>query len=90
MNYYILIHPLQYTRLRVISEEIKACKARILVIMSKNKIIENDDILRVEYFLHTLRIFEAELLARLKEWDQLLQVVGVIAILVTCPYSALI
>lgn len=53
------------------------CKQKILSIMEKNKITDVDDVLRVQYFLHVLRVFEAEMLAQLKEWDQLSQIVTV-------------
>jgi len=55
--------------------EVKACKQKILSIMEKNKITDADDIVRVQYFLHVLRVFEAEILAQLKEWNQLSQIV---------------
>lgn len=45
--------------------------------MEKNKITDPDDTVRVEYFMHVLRIFEAEMLAQLKEWEQLSQIVTV-------------
>lgn len=45
--------------------------------MDKNKIKDDDDVLRVQYFIHTLQVFHAEFLAQLKEWDQLSQVVEV-------------
>jgi hypothetical protein len=63
--------------LRENATEIQACKQKILSIMAKNKITDGDDIVRVQYFLHVLRVFEAEMLAQLKEWDQLLQIVTV-------------
>ncbi|KAJ7615258.1 meiosis protein SPO22/ZIP4 like-domain-containing protein [Mycena polygramma] len=62
-------------RLRENAVEVKICKQKISSIMEKNKITERDDILRVQYFLHVLRVFEAEMLAQLKEWDQLSQIV---------------
>ncbi|KAJ7461286.1 hypothetical protein B0H11DRAFT_119781 [Mycena galericulata] len=62
-------------RLRENAAEVKACKHKILAIMEKNKITDGDDVLRVEYFLHVLRVFEAEVLAQLKEWEQLSQIV---------------
>ncbi|KAJ6505845.1 meiosis protein SPO22/ZIP4 like-domain-containing protein [Mycena vitilis] len=62
-------------RLRENALEVKICKKKISSIMEKNKITEGDDILRVQYFLHVLRVFEAEMLAQLKEWDQLSQIV---------------
>ena len=57
--------------------EVKASKKNILSIMAKNKISDADDIVRVQYFLHVLRVFEAEILAQLKEWNQLSQIVTV-------------
>jgi len=62
-------------RLRENAVEVKACKHKILAIVEKNKITTADDLLRVEYFLHVLRVFEAEMLAQLKEWEQLSQIV---------------
>ncbi|KAJ6568977.1 meiosis protein SPO22/ZIP4 like-domain-containing protein [Mycena capillaripes] len=61
--------------LRENAAEVKMCKQKILSIMEKKKITDGDDILRVQYFLHVLRVFEAETLAQLKEWDQLSQIV---------------
>ncbi|KAJ7160549.1 meiosis protein SPO22/ZIP4 like-domain-containing protein [Mycena crocata] len=55
--------------------EVKACKQKILSILEKNKIAEPDDVRRVEYFLHVLRVFEAEMLAQLKEWEPLSRIV---------------
>ncbi|KAJ7259902.1 meiosis protein SPO22/ZIP4 like-domain-containing protein [Mycena rebaudengoi] len=55
--------------------EIKKCKHKILMITENNKITDTEDVQRVQYFLHVLRVFEAETLAQLKDWDQLLQVV---------------
>ncbi|KAJ7223591.1 meiosis protein SPO22/ZIP4 like-domain-containing protein [Mycena pura] len=62
-------------RLRENVAEVKASKQKILSIMEKNKITDADDIVRVQYFLHVLRVFEAEILAQLKEWNQLSQIV---------------
>ncbi|KAK7007973.1 meiosis protein SPO22/ZIP4 like-domain-containing protein [Favolaschia claudopus] len=67
------------TQLRENVMEVKTCKKRILSIMERNKITDGDDLLRVQYFLHVLRVFEAEMLAQLKEWDQLLQIVTDVA-----------
>ncbi|KAJ7088423.1 meiosis protein SPO22/ZIP4 like-domain-containing protein [Mycena belliarum] len=63
------------SRLRENAAEITTCKAKILVITEKNKITDPDDVLRVEYFLHVLRVFEAEMLAQLRDWEQLSRVV---------------
>lgn len=45
--------------------------------MNKKKIVAVDDVRRVKYFLHILRIFQSESLANLKEWDELLEVIAV-------------
>ncbi|KAJ6605346.1 meiosis protein SPO22/ZIP4 like-domain-containing protein [Mycena vulgaris] len=63
------------SRLRENAAEVKMCKTRIFSIAHKNKITDADDMLRVKYFLHVLRVFEAEMLAQLKDWDQLSQIV---------------
>ncbi|KAJ3735950.1 meiosis protein SPO22/ZIP4 like-domain-containing protein [Lentinula guzmanii] len=62
--------------MREISAEIKSCKTRISHIIESEKITGDDDLLRAQYFLHTLRVFEAEILAQLKDWDQLSKIIG--------------
>ncbi|KAE9404331.1 hypothetical protein BT96DRAFT_853832, partial [Gymnopus androsaceus JB14] len=62
--------------IREISEEIKSCKTRISQIIESNKVSGDGDLLRAQYFLHTLRVFEAEMMAQLKDWDQLSRVVA--------------
>ncbi|KAJ7233617.1 meiosis protein SPO22/ZIP4 like-domain-containing protein [Mycena haematopus] len=62
-------------RLRENATHVKTCKQKISSVMEKNKIRDGNDLLRVQYFLHVLRVFEAEMLAQLKEWDQLSQIV---------------
>ncbi|PFH47188.1 hypothetical protein AMATHDRAFT_152750 [Amanita thiersii Skay4041] len=63
-------------QLRGIAAEITACKSSILEIIGQHKIVEEADITRAQYFIHTLRIFEAEFLVQLKEWDGLAKIVG--------------
>ncbi|KAF7317365.1 hypothetical protein HMN09_00472800 [Mycena chlorophos] len=63
-------------RLRENATEVKRAKDSILAILRRDVITDADDIRRTEYFLHVLRVFEAEILAQLKEWDELSQVVG--------------
>ncbi|KAH7881641.1 uncharacterized protein C8R40DRAFT_57431 [Lentinula edodes] len=63
-------------QIREISAEIKSCKARISQIIESNKITGDDELLRSQYFLHTLRVFEAEILAQLSDWDQLLKTIA--------------
>ena len=67
----------QVEEIREISEEIKSCKTRISQIIESNKVSGDGDLLRAQYFLHTLRVFEAEMMAQLKDWDQLSRVVAV-------------
>ncbi|KIK65861.1 hypothetical protein GYMLUDRAFT_950153 [Collybiopsis luxurians FD-317 M1] len=58
-------------QLRGISEEIRSCKTRIMQIIESNKISGDNDLDRFQYFLHILRVFEAEIMARVKDWDRL-------------------
>ncbi|KAF8867919.1 hypothetical protein BD779DRAFT_1685070 [Infundibulicybe gibba] len=77
-------------RLRAIAAEIRSCKARTTNIMNKN-IFGEGDIHRTEYFVHTLRVFEAELLAQLKDWDGLSQVIEDVVTsgsMAACTYEA--
>ncbi|KAJ8503294.1 hypothetical protein ONZ45_g10982 [Pleurotus djamor] len=55
--------------LRSMAAEIKSCKSTMITILEKNKINAADDVRRVKYFLHVLRVFETESLAKLKDWD---------------------
>ncbi|KAJ7609436.1 hypothetical protein FB45DRAFT_944458 [Roridomyces roridus] len=64
------------TRLRENAVQVKASKEKILTIMDKNKITDAEDVVRVEYFLHVLRVFEVEILAQLKEWEQLSKIIS--------------
>ncbi|KAJ7066261.1 meiosis protein SPO22/ZIP4 like-domain-containing protein [Mycena amicta] len=63
-------------RLRELSAEVKHARESMLNILQKNTITQQDDVARVQYFLHVLRVFEAEMLAQLREWDQLSRVVA--------------
>lgn len=51
--------------------EIKACKDKITEIIEQGKIKDENDTLRVQYFIHMLRVFHAELLTYLKKWNEL-------------------
>ncbi|TFK68509.1 SPO22-domain-containing protein [Pluteus cervinus] len=63
-------------RLRGITAEVKSCKDKLVELSGRNKITQPSDVQRVEYFVHTLRVFEVELLAQLKEWDHVSQIIG--------------
>ncbi len=47
-------------------------------------ITDENDLVRVGYFLHTLRVFEVEMLVRLGEWEAVGRVVGVSLVLYFC------
>ncbi|KAF9552702.1 hypothetical protein CPC08DRAFT_261815 [Agrocybe pediades] len=57
--------------IRAISTEITSAKTRINDILKKNIIRQAHDISRVEYFVHALRVFQAEFAAQLKDWELL-------------------
>jgi hypothetical protein len=63
--------------LQVIAADIKSCKQRIMDIMNKNDIRAEQDVSRVQSFVHVLRIFETEMLCHLKDWDTLKQTIAV-------------
>jgi hypothetical protein len=46
-------------------------------IMNKNDIRAEQDVSRVQSFVHVLRIFETEMLCHLKDWDTLKQTIAV-------------
>lgn len=64
--------------------EIKACKDKIAEITENQKIKGEDDILRVQYFVHTLQIFQTEFFTYLREWDAISLLVEV-KLLRLCP-----
>ncbi|KAK0207833.1 hypothetical protein DFS33DRAFT_1408812 [Desarmillaria ectypa] len=63
-------------RIRDISSEIRTCRERVEEIQGKGVITDENDMVRVGYFLHTLRVFEVEMLVRLGEWEAVGRVVG--------------
>ncbi|KAK0506685.1 hypothetical protein EDD18DRAFT_1059774, partial [Armillaria luteobubalina] len=63
-------------RIRDISSEIKSCRERVEEIQGKGVITDENDVVRVGYFLHTLRVFEVEMLVRLGEWEAVGRVVA--------------
>ncbi|PPQ65610.1 hypothetical protein CVT24_011819, partial [Panaeolus cyanescens] len=58
-------------RLRNVTAELKAAKSKIADICNKNVIQDDQAKERVQYFLHALKVFEAEFLVQLREWDSL-------------------
>lgn len=67
----------QPAQVRGIAEEVKSSKDRFIELLDGNKVAQPSDVQRVEYFIYTLRVFEVEFLAQLKEWDRISQLVGV-------------
>ncbi|KAF7293678.1 hypothetical protein MIND_01147800 [Mycena indigotica] len=62
-------------RLRENAARVSAAKTSISAIVNKNLLTERQDITRAEYFLHVLRVFEAEIWTQLKEWQHLSRIV---------------
>ncbi|KAK0475156.1 hypothetical protein IW261DRAFT_1595606 [Armillaria novae-zelandiae] len=62
-------------RVRDISSEIRTCRERVEEIQGKGVITDENDVVRIGYFLHTLRVFEVEVLVRLGEWEAVGRVV---------------
>ncbi|KAH9947352.1 meiosis protein SPO22/ZIP4 like-domain-containing protein [Amylocystis lapponica] len=61
--------------LRSLSGDIASCKTRIQKIINSSKSLAEDEVTRAEACLHALRVFEAEVLCQLKEWEKLLHAV---------------
>jgi len=66
----------QESQLRAVTEEIRACKKRISEILDQHKIPTDTDLTRAQYFIHTLRVFEVEFLAQLRQWNDIEAIVG--------------
>lgn len=62
---------------RKIAEELKSCRTRIGGISAKGVFTDDNDVARIEYFVHTLRVFEVEMLAKMGEWNEVALVVDV-------------
>ncbi|KAF8919136.1 hypothetical protein CPB85DRAFT_1429768 [Mucidula mucida] len=61
---------------RNLTVQLEACRKRIHEISEKGVTVEESDATRIQYFTHTLRVFEVELLALLKDWDGMSSIVG--------------
>ncbi|KAK0197894.1 hypothetical protein F5146DRAFT_1099840 [Armillaria mellea] len=73
---HLIIASFSGARIRDMSSEIKTCRERVEEIQGKGVITDENDLARVGYFLHTLRVFEVEMLVRLGEWEAVGRVVG--------------
>jgi hypothetical protein len=61
----------------VIAADIQSCKKRILDITNKFEIRAEEDVKRVQSFVHVLRIFETEMICHLKDWDAMKHTIAV-------------
>ena len=68
---------LQEERLRVVLLEIKQTKSEIEDILHKDILQGSQNGQRIQYFLHTIRVFQAEFCSHLKNWNELSQVLNV-------------
>ena len=68
---------IQEDRLRTSTAEIKAAMDKITDIYNRNAVQDGQDSDRLQYFVHALRIYEAEFSAHLKEWKRVSQIVEV-------------
>jgi hypothetical protein len=66
----------QENNLNAVLKDIKNAKKTITEILEKD-IGESQDSQRLIYFLHALRIFQAEFSAHLKAWNEITQIVEV-------------
>lgn len=69
---------IQEDRLRSSSSELKAAMDKITDISNRNVIQDGQDSDRLQYFIHALRIYEAEFSVQLKEWKRVSQIVEVL------------
>ena len=71
-----LITPMQEDGLKAVLKEIQSAKKTIADILEK-ELGQSPDNQRLVYFLHALRIFQAEFSVHLKNWDEITQIVEV-------------
>jgi hypothetical protein len=69
---------IQEDRLRTSTAEIKAAVDKINDISNRNVMQDGPDSDRLQYFIHALRIYEAEFSVQLKEWKRVSQIVEVL------------
>jgi hypothetical protein len=78
MNTNHIIFVIQEERLRASTAEIKAARDKITDICNRNVVQDGQHSDRLQYFVHALRIYEAEFSVQLKEWKRLSQIVEVL------------
>ncbi|KZT68843.1 hypothetical protein DAEQUDRAFT_711357 [Daedalea quercina L-15889] len=61
--------------LKSILEHIGSCRKRICAVAESAKLVDAEDIVRSQSYVHVLRVFEVEMLCHLRDWEQLLAVV---------------
>jgi len=67
---------LESGQLQVIAADILSCKQKILDITAKHDIRADEHKSRVQSFVHMLRIFETEVLCKLKDWNAIMQTIA--------------
>ncbi|KAL0578367.1 sporulation-specific protein 22 [Marasmius crinis-equi] len=65
-------------RIREIAAEIGRCRTRVSEVLEADRIADESDALRAQYIVYTLRIFEVEMRVHLKDWDEVLKIVGTV------------
>ena len=69
---------IQEDRIRNSTLEIKAAMDKITDISNRNVMQDGRDSDRLQYYIHALRIYEAEFSVQLKEWKRVSQIVEVL------------
>ena len=69
---------IQEDRLRTSTGEITAAMDKITNILNRNVMQDGQDSDRLQFFIHALRIYEAEFSVQLKEWKRVSQIVEVL------------
>ncbi|KAG7090528.1 hypothetical protein E1B28_009637 [Marasmius oreades] len=65
-------------RMREISAEINRCITKVSEILESDRITDESDALRTQYILYSLRIFGVEMRVQLKDWEEVLKIVGTV------------
>jgi hypothetical protein len=77
INNLVNMHPTQVAAGRGVLDDLRKGVVKMCEVIDGNKIPDESDIVRVNYFVHTLRVFQAEMLVHLKDWEGLQTVIGV-------------
>ncbi|KAL1733003.1 meiosis protein SPO22/ZIP4 like-domain-containing protein [Schizophyllum commune] len=67
---------LDVNALRDVADGLLICQNRIADILAKDVLVAEEELSRVQYFVHALHVFQAEMYVHLKEWDSFGKLVG--------------